>query len=199
MAQIVTEHTTAELRNLPEAEYLQILATVMAEDAATAERLNRPDALGNAAAYYARRGIRVFPCAPRGKTPIVPHWKESATTDLTVIAAWWRATPAANIALPTGFQFDVIDVDGHTGYESFAELAAQGHIPAAIGRAHTAGTVNRTGKHLYTAPTGDGNATAVRPGIDYRGRGGYVIAPPSIGPEGKRYSWITPLQPLTQA
>jgi hypothetical protein len=51
----------------------------------------------------------------------------------------------------------------------------------------------RGGRHLYVAPSGDGNAANFRPGLDYRGAGGYVVAPPSIGPNGKRYDWITPL------
>jgi hypothetical protein len=40
--------------------------------------------------------------------------------------------------------------------------------------------------------TGLGNGARIAPGIDYRGRGGYVVAAPSIV-DGRRYGWVVPL------
>jgi len=51
----------------------------------------------------------------------------------------------------------------------------------------------RCGDHLYVRASGDGNTSGLLPGIDYRGRGGYVVAPPSIGPNGVRYTWTRPI------
>jgi putative DNA primase/helicase len=49
------------------------------------------------------------------------------------------------------------------------------------------------GRHLYFAlPEGEvpGNRTGLLRRVDVRGEGGYVIVPPSVRPDGKRYSWI---------
>jgi hypothetical protein len=49
------------------------------------------------------------------------------------------------------------------------------------------------GFHWYVKPTGVGNRAGVLPGVDFRGRGGYVLGPPSVHPKGHRYRWINPL------
>ena len=86
-----------------------------AEGRAADARLNAPHALLNAAVYYARRGVAVFPCRPRGKEPITAHGLKDATTDVDRVLAWWQATPDANIGAPTGLTFDVVDIDGREG------------------------------------------------------------------------------------
>jgi hypothetical protein len=42
--------------------------------------------------------------------------------------------------------------------------------------------------HLYIAATGDGNTTEFVPGVDYRGKSGYVVVAPSTV-DGRRYEW----------
>jgi len=142
--------------------------------------------LGAAALAYSRRGWPVFPVEPRGKKPIgslVPHGLKDASTDSTVISHWWSEYPNANIGLPTGIAFDVIDVDGPQALANVVE--------AQSGREMTTGPEVATGRgwHLYHRPTGLGNKAGLLPGVDYRGRGGYVIAPPSIHPNGYVYRW----------
>lgn len=154
-------------------------------------RLARPEALLVAARWYAGHHIAVFPCEPGGKRPLTRNGFKDATTDLEQIERWWAATPQANIGLPTGRRFDVIDIDGPDGYRSFGLMREEGILPPVLAWAATP----RGGQHAYILPTGDGNAANVRPGVDYRGRGGYVIAAPSIGPTGARYDWLTPLNP----
>ena len=178
--------------------------------AAAHERLSRPSALAAAARWYAGAGVAVFPCRPRGKAPLLRaahpagnplrmdcrgacgapgHGLYDATTDVDQVARWWSEHPQANIGVPTGGRFDVIDVDGPRGYVSLGHLGEEGALPADLGWVVTP----RGGMHLYCTPTGDGNATGVRPGIDYRGLGGFVVAPPSIGANGRRYEWLEPL------
>jgi hypothetical protein len=42
-------------------------------------------------------------------------------------------------------------------------------------------------------PTGLGDRAGILPGFDFRGRGGYVVGPPSVHPGGHRYRWINRL------
>lgn len=194
-------------------------AAIDARQAARERRLSAPGALADAALWYASAGVPVFPCRPRAKAPLlraahkaVPesatckgecgrlgHGLHDATTDLDQVRAWWAATPAANIGTPTGIHWDVIDVDGPAGYAAIGLLAEAGLLPPLLAKAHTPGDstadpVRPRGAHYYIAATGDGNAASgkVLPeGLDYRGLGGYVLAAPSVGPDGNRYEWIT--------
>jgi hypothetical protein len=157
--------------------------------AAREARLAAPDALHNAARWYASQGIPVFPLMPGEKKPFPgSRGFKDATTDLDRVDRWWRTTPQANIGLPTGGLFDVIDIDGEQGAISYRELRHTDVIPRIYGKATTGRPCSR---HLYIVATGDGNATGVWPGIDYRGKGGYVVAPPSR--TERRYDWEQPL------
>ena len=156
--------------------------------AADGDRLDAPEALTRAALWYARRGIPVFPCEPRGKRPLTAHGFKDATTDAHTVQAWWTANPSANIGTPTGLTFDVIDVDGREGVASLYGGAVT--IPAEIGHSLTS---RDAGHHLFIRPTGRGNKASFLPGVDYRGAGGYVILPPSVGANGRRYTWTRPL------
>jgi hypothetical protein len=147
-------------------------------------RLAEPTALASAAAWYAAQGVPVFPVEERGKVPLV-RWRDAATTVAGNIAAWWRRWPQANIGMPTGLRWDAIDVDGPPGYQSLATVREAGVMPTVLGRALTP----RGGMHLYITPTGEGNGASLGPGLDYRGLGGYVVVPPSVGGTGRRYEW----------
>nr|QOL00349.1 hypothetical protein [uncultured organism] len=152
------------------------------------ERLSAPDALGKAALWYAKQGVAVFPCEPRGKQPLTAHGFKDASTDLAVVRAWWTATPAANIGAPTGITFDVIDIDGPEGVGVIYGGDVQ--IPDEIGHAMTS---RQAGHHVFIKPTGSGNRASMYPSVDFRGVGGYVVLPPSVGANGNRYVWTRPL------
>jgi hypothetical protein len=113
-----------------------------------------------------------------------------ATTDTAVVRRWWRRWPAASVALRTGVRFDVADVDGEDGVDALRAILT--NATPALG----AGPLARTGGggwHLLFAPTGYGSPKRVLPGVDWRGRGGYVLVAPSGHPCGRRYRWIRPL------
>jgi Bifunctional DNA primase/polymerase, N-terminal len=138
---------------------------------------------------YAARNIPVFPCQPHGKRPLTEHGFKDATTDADVVREWWSVERwcDANIGIPTGIAFDVLDIERDHGVDGFAELeravgadANLGHVPIA-----------RTGRgvHVLYEPTGVGNRAGVVPGVDWRGDGGYVIAVPSLHANGVEYAW----------
>ena len=148
---------------------------------------NRPPRLLDAALHYATRySWPVFPLRARDKRPATRNGFKDATLDPERIRAWWTRHPDHNIGLPTGGAFDVIDVDtpinieAHTALHQAGNLKAHGHVATSSG-----------GMHYYVRPTGRRNRARSLPGIDYRGAGGYVVAPPStLGERGRAWSWI---------
>lgn len=134
---------------------------------------------------YAAAGWPVLPCKPGGKTPLTLHGVSAATIEPEPIRAWWSAWPAANVAVATGHRFDVLDIDPG-GYDAHRELQKAGLLGGAFRLVRTP----RGGLHVYLPPSGDGNHTCARRHVDYRGLGGYVLAPPSLV-DGKPYQVIT--------
>jgi hypothetical protein len=130
-------------------------------------------------------------CGQPGKHPLgvlAPHGVKDATCNRARILAWWTRHPHANIGLATGHTFDVLDVDGLTGAHAIRTLAATHGLVSSGPLVRTGGG----GWHFYVAPTGLGN---VRPAdlahVDWRGWGGYVVAPPSRHASGRPYQWST--------
>jgi hypothetical protein len=146
--------------------------------------------LGPAALWYAKAGLKVFPLQPRSKLPYKgSHGFEDATTDAAVIRGLWLAYPNANIGLATGHLVDVIDIDGREGATSWAHVTG---LPEPLGIVRTP-----RGRHIYIPAAGKGNRAGIFPGIDYRGLGGYVVAPPSVNQDGVTYAWRRPLDLAT--
>lgn len=145
------------------------------------------------------------------------HGFRDATIVTERITKWWTRHPDHNIGLATGHKFDVIDVDtkdskgnpSPAGINSFLTLLRAKDLPEVHGLAVTASG----GMHLYVKPTGKGNYAGTHhvdetqeelrakgfqpkrmvmpPGIDYRGMGGYVVAPPStLGERWRSYTWL---------
>ena len=145
-----------------------------------------------AALSYAARGWSVLPVEARGKRPLVP-WLEfqQRTATEREISSWFAKWPGANVGIVTGQVSGllVVDVDPqHDGFQSLATLEREeGALPRTV-EVQTGGG----GRHLYFAnPTVRlHNRAGIRPGIDLRCEGGYVVAPPSLHPSGARYRWL---------
>ena len=162
-----------------------------------------PD-LQSIALGYAAYGWPVFPLRPMGTTcdggkecetlcrcpkkPATPKGFHAATTSTEKINQWWNAHPDSNIGLATGHVFDVIDLDLIDG---FLEILEAQDVPPVHGIAAT----SSGGVHLYVDVTGSANRRAMKPGMDFRGKGGYVVAPHSILTQGHRWSWIVQPSP----
>lgn len=152
-------------------------------------------ALGSTAFRLALRRVAIFPLAPGTKIPLAgTHGCRDASDDADAARARWQRRPSANIGIATGARsmIWVLDIDAHHGgNESLARLEAEhGPLPATI----TTGTPNG-GRHLYwrwpaSGPEIRNSAGRIAPGLDVRGEGGSVVAPPSVLADGRRYRWL---------
>lgn len=154
-------------------------------------------AFGAIAQSYARLGLRVFPLAPRSKVPLTPRGFKDATDDVDQVRRWWAERPDANIGIACGESSGlfVVDVDGPAGEAALAWLEADwGSLPI------TAEVRTGKGRHVYLRhfPGARNTAGALGEGIDTRGEGGYVVAPPSVHPNGSIYSWAPGRSPREQ-
>lgn len=145
----------------------------------------------NYALTYAQSGFFVFPVKERGKVPATQNGCKDATRSQAVIERYWRGQPHANIGFATGeqSQFFVVDIDGMEGEQSLSILEEKyGKLPKTI-EVITGGG----GRHLYYRwPQGfdlRNSASQIGHKLDIRGEGGYVVAPPSIHPNGRQYHW----------
>ena len=148
-------------------------------------KLSAPGILASTALWYADQGIAVFPLQPNTKTPMPgSRGFKDATTNPEQITAWWKDNPKSNIGIPTGHHFDVLDIDGAVGFDNLQLLDVDQALAHVI--------TPRPGLHIsQPVEQGAGNAAGILPGIDYRGLGGYVVAPPSII-DGALYEWVKP-------
>lgn len=136
-------------------------------------------------------GFTPLPIRPGKKAPFIP-WAEfqARPPDLAEVIDWYRYRPGAGVAVVTGKAKGllVVDVDPKNGgFESLARFEEEfGELPQGP-RVRT----QSGGLHAYFRhPAFDAEArNDARPGIDIKGSGGYVVAPPSRGEQGE-YSWI---------
>ncbi len=149
---------------------------------------------GEAAESYARRGWAVLPLSKRNKIPAIKGGCKSAVDDVRQARAWWAQNPDHNVGIATGSPsrgLVVIDLDvdpdkGEDGYETLRLWEREhGELPETV----TAIT-GRGGIHMYyTCNTPIGCSVNADLGVDIRGDGGFVVAPPSVHPNGSVYAW----------
>jgi Bifunctional DNA primase/polymerase, N-terminal len=148
----------------------------------------------DAAIEYARRGWPVFPCRRGSKEPATAHGFNDATTELGRIERIWSRRPDLNVAVATGGTGpDVLDVDvahGKPGYESLSAVVQAGLVTTPMGLVVTPSG----GLHLYYAGDAQRNGSLPNHGLDLRGEGGYVLAPPSQV-DGNRYLVVAAWKP----
>ncbi len=148
---------------------------------------------------YGRHGLSVVPIIPGEKYPPMDEWQHFATTDEDVICRWFTGrykgfgVGIAPRELADGRWLFVVDVDEHdeanNGVETWAELEeTYGKLP----ETWTVLSPTGRGRHLYfSAPEEirNGKTSRLGAGVDVRGNGGQVCAPPTIHPKGGQYVW----------
>ena len=150
-----------------------------------------------AALAYAERGWPVLPlhtpkeggcdcrkagCTNSGKHPRTTNGLTGATTDPDAIRKWWRMWPDANVGVMTGAKSGlvVVDLDGRSGgRETLATLTLPETLTVKTG----------DGLHKYFRHPGGAvsSNSGILQGIDRKADGGYVVAPPSLHANGRRY------------
>lgn len=158
--------------------------------------------MGHVAEGYARLGLRVFPlhhpldggcscgkqsCPYPGKHPRTRRGHRDGTSNIECIRAWWFSHPYSNVGLATGHMVDVIDIDSDAAATTLADLMSARRVPEVLGRVTTGRAGG--GYHLYISATGAPSTNNVIAGLDFKARGGYVVAAPSLHATGTRYAW----------
>ncbi|MBK9725445.1 MAG: bifunctional DNA primase/polymerase [Actinomycetales bacterium] len=146
-------------------------------------RVDRTPNLAAAVRSLASAGVPVFPCELDGKRPLTRRGFLDASSEPAQVATWWSRTPDANIGIPTGAASGVVvvDVDVHGPTDGRAAW----HRASDAGLVDGAGLLVRTptgGTHAYfpaTPGVAQRSWQAANAGVDFRGDGGYIIAPPS--------------------
>lgn len=143
---------------------------------------------------YAEAGFSVLPLVERKKIPLTSHGLKDATQEPEIIKSWWSKWPRANIGIATGKKSGglfVIDCDideGKNGIQALSEWELDNDFLPETACSLT----GRGGRHyLFRSEKEVKNKTGFIPGVDLRGEGGYIVAPPSIHENGKAYSWQT--------
>jgi hypothetical protein len=136
------------------------------------------DFLTYALGYAQKLGLRVIPLVPGKKIPLIPNWPNEATTDEAKIREWWTIWPNANIGIVTGQYRDgffiVLDFDPRNGGDWYADVGEDVLPPTWV--VHTPSG----GRHYYYKSPEPLRSAKLPDGVDLKGAGGYVVAPPSI-------------------
>lgn len=173
--------------------------------------LLKTNVLLDAALTYAAQGLHVFPvhypirnknglfcschlgndCTDIGKHPyydqtLIPNGVLNASTNSNLIQTWWENWPSANIGIATGEKSNLFVCDADSPI--IVNDAEMRGLPP------TRRVRTGNGQHAYFKHPGFKVPNKVKvEGFDFRGDGGYVIAPPSLHASGKQYEWLTPV------
>lgn len=153
-----------------------------------------------AAITYIKQGFAVFPLEVRGKKPLTTHGVKDATVDPVIVQGWWNKWEYANIGIATGqisgglcvIDMDIDEEKGLDGWRTLRDWQDKHGIIAPSWLCKT----GRGGFHYYFLSNEPiKNRVGVIPGVDVRGDGGYIVAPPSIHPNGTKYEWDSKCNP----
>jgi hypothetical protein len=148
-----------------------------------------------AAWRYHAIGWAVIPLEPRSKKPAV-RWEvyQSRRTTDAEVEAWFTPHGDVGIGIVTGHVSGivVVDADDDDAVRFLAERLKEDDGPG------PPMVKTSRGAHLYYRVPDDERIPTIRnlaPGLDLKAEGSFVVAPPSIHPDGHRYRWLPRLGP----
>jgi putative DNA primase/helicase len=142
---------------------------------------------GREAARLHQLGYSVIPIRTKTKKPLVP-WKkfQSVRPELGQIYSWWMESPDAGVGIVLGqiSRLVVIDIDSDDGQKT---LKASGvyleEFPTSV-------AASSRGHHFYFSYPKECQVKTIKfTGGEIRSDGSYIIAPPSVHPDGHQYEW----------
>lgn len=155
-------------------------------------------AYADAAKSYVNAGLSVIPIKPRSKEALI-NWRpyQSRLPSMDQVETWWDQWPGAGVAIICGRVSGVVVLD----VDIEQELGPDFPIPPT-----PMVTTGSGGRHYYfrapadlsRIPTANLRSHCNLEG-EIRGDGAYVLAPPSIHPNGERYSWEIPIDEVDLA
>lgn len=149
---------------------------------------------------YINAGFAIFPLKPRSKEPYTAHGVKDASNDASVVKGWWQKWPNANIAIATGqksgglcvLDLDIDEAKGLDGYKTLRDWQSTHGVIVPSWLSQT----GRGGYHyFFKASEPVKNRVNLLPAVDVRGDGGYIVAPPSLHPNGNSYHWVDRCSP----
>ncbi|MDQ3729635.1 MAG: bifunctional DNA primase/polymerase [Actinomycetota bacterium] len=156
-------------------------------------------ALHDAAVAYVREGRRVFPihtadedgcscgradCESPAKHPRTRRGVNDATANEAQVKRWWTSWPDSNIGIAAGDGLTVLDIDPRHGGDAALESLQAAYEP--LPETHCVAT-GGGGRHFYFRSPTDVRSRVLAPGVEVKGTGAYVVAPPSLHKSGRQY------------
>jgi Bifunctional DNA primase/polymerase, N-terminal len=163
---------------------------------------------------YAARGWAILPCGTHSKRPLVARDKDAsgepipgtggvkkATKDPRQIEAWWQHWPTAMIGVACGNASGIWAIDPDApktpgdpdGKANWAALTRKHGCPHTHTHLTPGGGEHLVFKWRADRPLTNSEGNITGSGINVRGEGGYIIAPPSRRHDGKPYEIAEPL------
>lgn len=148
-----------------------------------------------AALAYVDMGLAVFPLIAREKKPSIKHGVNACSSDAAELRHWWEEHPRDNVAIACGvvsgglmvIDLDVDEDSGKDGLETLRMWELEhGELPETARALTGSGGVHILYRVMGETP---GNHVNKELGVDIRSDGGYIVAPPSVHPNGQKYEW----------
>jgi hypothetical protein len=147
-----------------------------------------------AATQLIDRGISVIPLMPKGKRPVAGIGAGQRTREMDVIRQWAVQYPDSNVAAVADHDVLILESD------DWARLAPMlGELPVTL---KACGSSEDRPHYYFRQTSASMNVgNLVVPGLfELRSSYQYVVAPPSIHPDGMAYRWLVdvPIVPIPQ-
>lgn len=138
----------------------------------------------NTAIRLIEQGISVIPIGPNKRPLVAWEQYQHRIADEEEVREWFERWPDANLGIVTGAlsNITVVDTDNEDADEWWRANGQPSPLMVKTGK----------GRHYYYSHGGERNAATWKGmvGLDVRGEGGYVVAPPSLHPSGARYEFV---------